>query len=95
MDSRERVKAVLGREVPDVVPTDMWGSASRVHNELYFELLSLLGVDGEGDLIRPNQATSYENYWLSDTLGCDFRHVNPGKPDCFVSYKDEEGLVYD
>jgi len=73
----------------------MWGSASRMQNELYFELLSLLKIESEGDIIRPNQVTSYENYELSDLLGCDFRHLNPGKPDGFTSYKDDNGLVYD
>ena len=95
MDSRERVRAVLDGRMPDVVPTDMWGSASRIHNDLYFELLSLLDVGYGGDNIRPNQVTSYENYELSDLLGCDFRHVNPGKPDGFSSYTDGNGLVYD
>ncbi|MCL2112022.1 MAG: hypothetical protein FWH32_07245 [Clostridiales bacterium] len=95
MDSRERVKAVLTGNLPDVVPTDMWGSASRIHNELYLKLLSLLEVEDEGDIIRPVQVTSYENYALSDLLGCDFRHLNPGNPDYFASRKDERGLVYD
>jgi uroporphyrinogen decarboxylase len=95
MNSRERVRAVLGRKIPDLVPTDMWGSASRIHNELYFELLSKLGIQDKGEIIRPNQVTSYENYVLSDYLGCDFRHINPGKPDYFTSYTDENGFVYD
>ena len=95
MNSRERVKAVLDKRIPDVVPTDMWGSASRIHNDLYAELLSLLDIKDPGDNIRPSQLTSYENYELSDLLGCDFRHMNPGKPDYFTGYKDEEGLVYD
>ena len=81
--------------IPDVVPTDMWGSASRIHNDLYAELLTLLDIKDPGDLIRPGQVTSYENYELADALGCDFRHINPGKPDGFTSYKDENGLVYD
>ena len=95
MKSRERVKAVLDGRLPDVIPTDMWGSASRIHNDLYSELLTLLDIKDEGSLIRPNQLTSYENYSLSDLLGCDFRHINTGKPDSFSSYKDENGLVYD
>ena len=44
MDSRERVKAVIDKRVPDVVPTDMWGCASRIHNDLYAELLTLLEI---------------------------------------------------
>ena len=95
MNGRERVKAVLNKEVPDVIPTDMWGSASRIHNDLYRELLVLLDIKSPGDNIRPGQVTSYENYELSDALLCDFRHINPGKPDGFTSYKDDSGLVYD
>jgi len=95
MNSRERVKAVIDGKTPDVVPTDMWGSDSRIYDELYFKLLDLLKIDDPGEIIRPNQNTSYENYTLSDLLGCDFRHINPGKPDGFTGYKDEKGLVYD
>ena len=95
MNGRERVKAVLERKVPDLVPTDMWGSASRIHNDLYFKILKILDIKDKGDIIRPNQVTSYENYELADLLGCDFRHINPGKPDYFTSYKDEKGFVFD
>jgi uroporphyrinogen decarboxylase len=94
MDSRERVKTVLAGGIPDVVPTDMWGSASRIHNDLYFNLLENLGIKDRGDLIRPNTVTSYENYALADMLGSDFRHINPGKPDNFKSYT-KDGYVYD
>jgi len=95
MDSRERVKAVLNKGTPDVIPTDMWGSASRVHNDLYAELVDMLDIKTPGDSIRPGTVTIYENYELSDSLLCDFRHINPGKPDGFTSYKDDSGLVYD
>jgi uroporphyrinogen decarboxylase len=95
MNSRERVKSVISRRTPDVVPTDMWGSASRVHNDLYAKLLALLDITDPGVVIRPSQTTSYENYTLSDKLGTDFRHINIGKPDGFKSYKDGEGFVYD
>jgi uroporphyrinogen decarboxylase len=73
----------------------MWGSASRIHNDLYFDLLSKLGIEDEGELIRPSALTSYENYTLSDMLGCDFRHINIRKPDGFQGRTDADGIVYD
>jgi len=95
VNNRERVKAVLNRQIPDVVPTDMWGSASRLHNELYEKLLDILDIKDKGEMIRSNQGTNYENYTLADALECDFRHINPGKPDYFKSYTDEKGIVFD
>lgn len=95
MNSRERVKSVLCGKTPDVVPTDLWGSASRVHNTLYFRLLDHLNMEKNGEIIRQHSLTSYEDYDLADRLGTDFRHINIGKPKGFKSFKDESGRVYD
>lgn len=95
MNSRERVRAVLDKKTPDVVPTDVWGSASRIHNELYIKLLDYFNMDKKGDIIRPGTLTSYEDYNLADKLCTDFRHINIGKPDGFKSYTDGNGYVYD
>jgi uroporphyrinogen decarboxylase len=95
MNSRERVKTILAGRMPDVIPTDMWGSASRIHNDLYSKLLEILDIEDKGDLIRPSTVTSYENYTLADMLDADFRHINPGKAANFKSRKDDKGYVYD
>lgn len=95
MNSRERVKAVLAKEIPDVVPTDLWGCASRIHNELYLRLLDYFHMDKKGEIVRPGTRTMYVDYDLADKLGADFRHVDIGKPEGFKSYTDENGLVYD
>ncbi len=95
MNSRQRVKAVLEGKTPDVIPTDLWGCASRLKDELYLETAKILNLTPEKTLIRPGTVTQYEDYTLADALGCDFRHINIKKPKGFKSYKNEQGLVID
>ncbi len=95
MNSRERVRAVLNRQVPDCVPTDIWGSASRVHDTLYESLMQHFGLKEHGSLIRPGTVTQYEDYALADCLNTDFRHINIGKPKHFKSYRDANDYVID
>jgi uroporphyrinogen decarboxylase len=95
MSSRERVKTVLAHKVPDRVPTDLWGSASRICDELYFDLLRYFDLPHMGDLIRPGTVTQFEDYALAERLDTDFRHINIGKPEHFKSYTDENGYVID
>ncbi len=95
MTSRERVKVALNHQTPDCVPTDLWGSASRITNQLYFDLKKHFDITEEGRLIRPGTVTEYEDYILADRLNSDFRHINIGKPKGFKSYKNQQGFVID
>ena len=96
MTSRERVEAALNHQEPDRVPMDLWGSASRINTSLYKNLAEALGFDWQktGRLIRPGKDTEYEDYFVSDALGCDFRHININGSS-FKSYKDENGYIID
>ena len=38
MTSKERVLTALAHKEPDRVPIDIWGSASRICNKLYFDI---------------------------------------------------------
>lgn len=95
MTSRERVRAVLNREIPDRVPMDLWGSDSRMSTEYYKTVAKHLGFSELGERIRPGSTSEYEDYRISDIIGSDFRHLNIGKPDGFKSYKDEDGNYID
>ena len=97
MTSRERVEACIRHEEPDLVPIDVWGSASRINTDLYLETAKLLGIntDETKRLIRPGKDTMYEDYAFADALDCDFRHVNTMAPKNFTPYKDEQGRVID
>lgn len=95
MTSRERVRAVLRREIPDRVPMDLWGTDSRMSTEYYKMVAAHLGYGELGERIRPGSTSEYEDYRISDLIGSDFRHINIGKPDGYKSYTDEQGNVID
>ena len=95
MTSRERVQAVLRREIPDRVPIDLWGTDSRTSTAYYKKVAEYLGFEQLGERIRPGSTSEYEDYRISDMIGSDFRHINIGKPDNFKSYTDEQGNIID
>lgn len=95
MTSRERVRAVLAGRQPDRVPMDLWGSASRIHEQPYRRMVQDLGLLGYGPLLRPGTTTPYVDYRISDALHCDFRHLHIGAPSNFRSWQDERGNLYD
>lgn len=95
MTSRERVRAVLRREIPDRVPMDLWGTDSRMSTEYYKSVAAYLGFEELGERIRPGSTSEYEDYRISDLIESDFRHINIGKPDGFKSYQDEKGNIID
>ena len=45
MTSRERVEITLQHREPDMVPVDLWGSASRLNSSLYKKLAAHFGLD--------------------------------------------------
>ncbi|NBH80831.1 hypothetical protein D3Z52_22390 [Clostridiaceae bacterium] len=95
MTSRERVQAVLRREIPDRVPMDLWGTDSRMSTEYYKKAAAYLKYEELGERIRPGSTSEYEDYRIADLIGSDFRHINIGKPDGFKSYTDENGNIID
>lgn len=96
MNHRERVRLAINHREPDRVPIDLWGSASRVHNDLYFEILKYAGLEGFGDLVRPGKSTAYVDYRISDLIDADFRHINIGRKLLhFQSYEDQNGNIID
>ena len=95
MNSRERVRAVINREIPDRVPMDLWGCDSRMSTEQYLNVAKHLGFEELGERIRPGSTSEYEDYRVSDAIGSDFRHINIKKPDYFKSYTDDNGNIID
>ena len=95
MNHRERVKLAINHKEPDRVPIDLWGSASRITNELYFEILKYLNIKDMPEKIRPGKTAEYVDYRISDIVGSDFRHSVIRKPDNFQAYKDKNGFIID
>ena len=58
----------------DMVPVDLWGSASRLNSSLYKKLAAHFGLDWEktSRFIRPGKDTEYEDYALAFR---EFHHV--------------------
>lgn len=95
INSRERVVRTLRRQDTDRVPLDLWGSACRIHTEQYKKIADHLGYTEYGELVRPGTTTEYVDYRISDTVGCDFRHINIGRPDGYKKFTDGDGNVID
>ena len=96
MNHRDRVLAAINHKEPDRVPIDLWGSASRIHNKLYYKIIKEAGLEGKGDLVRPGKSTAYVDYRISDLIDSDFRHTVVGRNlKYFKSYKDKNGNIID
>lgn len=95
MNHRERVLTALNHKEPDRVPIDLWGSASRICNDLYFRIVEDLGLDGYGDYERASRCSDYVDYRISDIIDADFRHINIGKPKYFKKRTTNEGISFD
>jgi uroporphyrinogen decarboxylase len=95
MNHRERVELSMNHEEPDRVAVDLWGSASRITNDLYFKICETLGLEGLPEKVRPGRTAEYVDYRISDMVGSDFRHALIGKPKYFRSYVNENGFIID
>ena len=91
MTHRERVLTALTHKEPDRVPIDLWGSASRICNQLYFEIVEHQGWTTLGPCIKASRSGDYVDDRVSDMVGCDFRHVNVGKPTGLKTTYTEKG----
>ncbi len=76
MTYRERVITALKHREPDRVPIDIWGSASRICNKLYFEIAKEQGWKELGPCIKVSRSGDYVDDRVSDLIGSDFRHIN-------------------
>ena len=95
MKHRERVLCAVNHKEPDRVPLDLWGSDSRITDELYFKIIKFLGFEGYGEKERPGKTAQYVDYRISDYLDCDFRHAVIGAPKNFKKYIDNNGNTID
>ena len=91
MTPKERVTAALNLKEPDRVPVDVWGSASRLCNELYLQIVDKMGWKDLGPVVKVSRSGDYVDDRVSDLIGSDFRHTHVGKPKYFKKYINEEG----
>ncbi len=91
MTPKERVTAALNHREPDRVPVDVWGSASRLCNELYLRIVENMGWKSPGPVVKVSRSGDYVDDRVSDLVGSDFRHTHVGKPKYFKKYFNEDG----
>ncbi len=76
MNSRERVIAVLGHELPDRVPVDLGSTAvSSIHQRANNALKSLLGIEADEPVHDVVQGIVIPDEQILQQFGVDFRRV--------------------
>jgi len=88
---RERVLTALNHKEPDRVPLDLWGTASRICNDLYFKIVKKEGWKEYGPCLKVSRSGDYVDYRVSDLIEADFRHTNIGHPQHFNKHIDGDG----
>ena len=94
MTKKERVLAALNHKEPDKVPIDLWGSASRICNELYFEIVKDQKWADLGTFVQASRSGDWVDERVSDLVDADIRHTQTGKPKYFVPHTDDDGVTY-
>lgn len=89
MTHRKRVLTAINHKEPDRVPVDLWGSASRLCNELYFKIVKREGWKEYGPCVKASRSGDYIDFRVSDLIDSDFRHTNIGHPRYFKKYTDK------
>jgi uroporphyrinogen decarboxylase len=95
MTHRERVECALSHREPDRVPIDLWGSACRITNPLYFRIVKQLGYSDHPEKIRPGKTAEYVDYRISDLVDADFRHTVVRSPRRSKARRGDDGTIYD
>ena len=91
MTHRERVIAALSHREPDRVPVDVWGSASRLCNELYFAVVKDQGWHGLGPVVKASRSGDYVDERVDVLVDSDFRHLDIGHPRLYTPRVNENG----
>jgi uroporphyrinogen decarboxylase len=80
MTHRERVTRALSHKEPDRVPIDVWGSASRLCNDLYLSIVKDQGWNGLGPMAKASRSGDYVDERVDVLVDSDFRHLDIGHP---------------
>jgi len=93
MTSRERVRKALNHQTPDRVPIDVWGSASRLCDRLYFDIVRDQKWQDLGKFVSASRSGNYMDERVADLIDCDFRHLQFGKAKYFAPTVDADGVA--
>ena len=73
------------------MPIDIWGSASRICNKLYFSIVEDQGWEGRGPRVKASRSGDYVDERVDVLLGSDFRHLDIGHPRFFTPATNAQG----
>jgi uroporphyrinogen decarboxylase len=91
MTHKERVLAALDHREPDRVPVDVWGSASRICNELYLAIVKDQGWQGLGPCVKASRSGDYVDERVDVLVDSDFRHLDIGHPRLYAPRITQNG----
>jgi len=90
MNRKERVQTSLNHQVPDRVPTALWGGPYGLVDDLYFRLLQELGFDQPVPPFRQGHTINHLDDRILDRLGTDTRYVWPGASPTSPRYATDQ-----
>jgi uroporphyrinogen decarboxylase len=90
MNARERVQAALDHQIPDRVPTALWGGPYGLVDDLYFRLLEIFKLGEPNPPFRQGHTINHIDDRLLDLLGTDTRYVWPGASPISPRYATDQ-----
>lgn len=92
----ERVRKTLDHQIPDRVPTALWGGPYGIVDPLYEDLIDILGLGKENVPIRNGHTVNHMDDRLLDALDIDTRFIWPGEsPNSPTHIRENDELIYD
>lgn len=95
MTPRERVIAALSHEEPDRLPVSLGGTAHKLTDSIYFQLLEHFGIDEPADPVLTGNSISYSDNRLLDALGTDVRFLHMHPPQEYYTARYDDGSYED
>jgi len=96
VDHKTRVKKALAHEIPDRVPSALWGGPYGIVDPLYKSLVEKLDLGEPAQPIREGHTVNHIDDRLLDVLGTDTRLIWPGASPSSPTHLSKEGdLIYD
>jgi len=90
MNARERVQTAINHQIPDRVPTALWGGPYGLVDELYFRLLQEFRLDEPTAPFRQGHTINHIDDRVLDLLGTDTRYVWPGASPTSPRYATDQ-----
>jgi uroporphyrinogen decarboxylase len=90
MNAKERIQTTLNHQIPDRVPTALWGGPYGLVDELYFHLLEEFGLEEPNHPFRQGHTINHLDDRILDLLGTDTRYVWPGASPTSPRYSTDD-----